>query len=706
MAFTDRRRKRFGNALLVAVLAVNFLCGAVLLGRLRAAMTRELITAERAHVSARINAYLSGRILLFSSVVREMGTPDGEARSRAELARIATVRVLPVEWDFRRVRMGTDGPLPLYVGRPLNVKGQGLVLPVAYLAAERGSDRFVVGTVSLGDLSGYLADLEQRGILCRIVDREGNTLLGAVKGFVDQDAGANPWLEPAGLGRFAPEWRVRVSIPAAGSRLPLLPQALLAALVLLNTVFILYLRQQFLRPQQAALCQILRSLSSRGEISRAEKADPADVADAVEELLARKATDSSEEVRQREEDRDRRFREMAQSRKHLMAHHKLTKKMLQARETDEVYETLLNGIVEGYGFQAALLGRVNRDGYLTFPGEPDPSTGNPVRIPLWNPGSLFARAFWGGKSMLLPLHRDLARLPEEAGLLSEGIEDAPIFLAPLMRTLKVRCAEMRNCGDRLCPYFFSEDRKCWLRNAPPGEFSPGANPELFREPLLQCLACETFPASAFLLLRTTPAGTPITRQSVAPVVSLASEAMLALEVVSLYNNMKLMAITDGLTGLFNHREFYNALRRELERARRYRHPLSLLIIDVDDFKAFNDRFGHLAGDHALRKIADVIRRSARSTDIIARYGGEEFALILPESVPKGALMVAERIKIEMAETNFIRNSSIFVNLTVSIGLYTSEHGDISEDQMVSLADEAAYRAKLEGKNRVVVRAPR
>jgi two-component system cell cycle response regulator len=182
--------------------------------------------------------------------------------------------------------------------------------------------------------------------------------------------------------------------------------------------------------------------------------------------------------------------------------------------------------------------------------------------------------------------------------------------------------------------------------------------------------------------------------------------MLALEVVSLYNNMKLMAITDGLTGLFNHREFYNALRRELERARRYRHPLSLLIIDVDDFKAFNDRFGHLAGDHALRKIADVIRRSARSTDIIARYGGEEFALILPESVPKGALMVAERIKIEMAETNFIRNSSIFVNLTVSIGLYTSEHGDISEDQMVSLADEAAYRAKLEGKNRVVVRAPR
>jgi diguanylate cyclase (GGDEF)-like protein len=169
--------------------------------------------------------------------------------------------------------------------------------------------------------------------------------------------------------------------------------------------------------------------------------------------------------------------------------------------------------------------------------------------------------------------------------------------------------------------------------------------------------------------------------------------------------MKIMAVTDGLTGLYNHREFYQSLRRELERARRYRHTLTLLMIDVDDFKRFNDRFGHPAGDTALRMIGELLRKCARTTDIIARYGGEEFAIILPESTPGGALMVAERIKSEIAGHNFIQKASEPVHLTVSIGIYSSESGDVSEDQMVSFADEASYSAKKAGKNQVVVKAP-
>jgi diguanylate cyclase (GGDEF)-like protein len=168
--------------------------------------------------------------------------------------------------------------------------------------------------------------------------------------------------------------------------------------------------------------------------------------------------------------------------------------------------------------------------------------------------------------------------------------------------------------------------------------------------------------------------------------------------------MKIMSVTDGLTGLFNHREFYQALRRELERARRYRHTLSLLIIDVDDFKQFNDRYGHPAGDSALRRVAELLKRCARTTDILSRYGGEEFAVILPESTPAGALMVAERMKTEVGGHNFIPNSRYPVHLTVSIGIYSTEDGGVSEDQMVSLADEAAYLAKKSGKNRVVVKA--
>ncbi len=197
----------------------------------------------------------------------------------------------------------------------------------------------------------------------------------------------------------------------------------------------------------------------------------------------------------------------------------------------------------------------------------------------------------------------------------------------------------------------------------------------------------------------------LNRENAVPISNLASEAGLALEVVSLYDNMKIMAVTDGLTGLYNHREFYQSLRRELERARRYRHTLSLLMIDVDDFKQFNDRFGHPAGDFALRNIADLLRKCARTTDIIARYGGEEFAVILPESTPGGALMVAERIKTEVAGHNFIQNAKDPVHLTVSIGIYSSENGEVSEDQIVSLADEASYTAKKSGKNQVVVKAP-
>jgi len=197
----------------------------------------------------------------------------------------------------------------------------------------------------------------------------------------------------------------------------------------------------------------------------------------------------------------------------------------------------------------------------------------------------------------------------------------------------------------------------------------------------------------------------LNRENAVPISGLASEAGHALEVVSLYDNMKIMAVTDGLTGLYNHREFYQSLRRELERARRYRHTLSLLMIDVDDFKRFNDRFGHPAGDVALRNISDLLRNCARTSDIIARYGGEEFALILPESTPGGALMVAERIKLEVAGHNFIQNAIHSVHLTVSIGIYSSENGNVTEDQIVSLADEASYIAKKAGKNQVVVKAP-
>jgi diguanylate cyclase (GGDEF)-like protein len=244
-----------------------------------------------------------------------------------------------------------------------------------------------------------------------------------------------------------------------------------------------------------------------------------------------------------------------------------------------------------------------------------------------------------------------------------------------------------------------------MRQVPLAAFTPDSDHDAFRDGVLECLGCEVFPSAGMVVVREMSGGKAVTRESVHPIAALSSEAALAMEVVALYDHMKIMAVTDGLTGLINHREFYQALRRELERARRYRHNLSLLIIDVDDFKQFNDRYGHPAGDFALRRVADLLRKCSRATDIISRYGGEEFAVILPESTPAGSFMVAERIKTEVSEHNFISGSKVPVHLTVSIGIYSSEDGGVSEDQMVSLADEAAYLAKKSGKNRVAVKAP-
>ena len=474
---------------------------------------------------------------------------------------------------------------------------------------------------------------------------------------------------------------------------------LLLSVVLVNVLTLLYLRRQFLVPLRRVVRSISETLAGHGE-TLPLRADAASVAAGVKTRLERYRGDAEEEKRRLSESIDKRVGEMMQVHQNLVLHHKITKRMLQAREVGEVFEALLVGVSEGYGFQGAIAGKISRDGHLVFPEDADRITGVPVRIPLWDPRSLLARTFWSGSNAFLPSPADLPMLPEEAAVLGT----ASTYIMPIMRTPKTRCAEIKNCGNRSCPGFSSDNLRCWTRQVPLAAFTPDAGPETFREGILQCLGCEVFPSAGIVVVREVPGGKALTRESVRPIAAISSEATLAMEVVALYDHMKIMAVTDGLTGLFNHREFYQALRRELERARRYRHNLSLLIIDVDDFKQFNDRYGHPAGDFALRRVADLIRKCARATDIISRYGGEEFAVILPESTPAGALMVAERIKTEVGGHDFISNLNNTVYLTVSIGIYSTEDGGVSEDQMVSLADEAAYHAKNSGKNCVVVKA--
>ncbi|MNJ51002.1 Phytochrome-like protein cph2 [compost metagenome] len=163
--------------------------------------------------------------------------------------------------------------------------------------------------------------------------------------------------------------------------------------------------------------------------------------------------------------------------------------------------------------------------------------------------------------------------------------------------------------------------------------------------------------------------------------------------------------SDGLTGLSNRRHFDEYLELEWRRAMREQAQLSLLMIDVDYFKAFNDTFGHLAGDEALRKVAETIRAScARPSDLPARYGGEEFALVLPNTSPGGARLVAEKLRQSVAAMNIAHNMpDANACLTVSIGLAAQTPGIGSHcRQLISAADKGLYLAKNNGKNQVGV----
>jgi len=167
---------------------------------------------------------------------------------------------------------------------------------------------------------------------------------------------------------------------------------------------------------------------------------------------------------------------------------------------------------------------------------------------------------------------------------------------------------------------------------------------------------------------------------------------LELENASLYN----MSIIDNLTKIYSRRYFEYRIEEELNRARRYHSYVSLLMIDIDNFKEFNDQFGHNTGDKILMKIGGVIKESIRASDIPARFGGEEFTIILPETDEKNALLQAERLRRKISE---IKIEGVDKNVTVSIGIASFPNHNITNvEDFIDKADKALYQAKIDGKN--------
>lgn len=177
------------------------------------------------------------------------------------------------------------------------------------------------------------------------------------------------------------------------------------------------------------------------------------------------------------------------------------------------------------------------------------------------------------------------------------------------------------------------------------------------------------------------------------------ERKLSNDRVRMMEKLQKLAITDGLTKLHNSRSFYSQIEVEVDRFNRYKRPLSLLLMDIDHFKQYNDSYGHLEGDKILVRISQIIKSCLRKLDSAYRYGGEEFTVILPETTCSEAVTVAERIRVAVEKEIFEPQPDVKVNITISTGVTEYSHKE-ELSSFIQRADKAMYSSKQKGRNMV------
>ena len=177
------------------------------------------------------------------------------------------------------------------------------------------------------------------------------------------------------------------------------------------------------------------------------------------------------------------------------------------------------------------------------------------------------------------------------------------------------------------------------------------------------------------------------------------ERQLNKERAQMLGKLEKLAITDGLTKLYNLRHFYNQLEIEIDRCNRYGHHIALLLLDIDHFKVYNDTYGHLEGDKVLVRLGQIIKSCLRTMDSAYRYGGEEFTIILPETTGDEATNVAGRLKTAVELECFLPEPGKIYTITISIGV-TEYHNDEKISDFILRADKAMYKSKATGRNRI------
>jgi len=195
-------------------------------------------------------------------------------------------------------------------------------------------------------------------------------------------------------------------------------------------------------------------------------------------------------------------------------------------------------------------------------------------------------------------------------------------------------------------------------------------------------------------------GEPFTREDFNQLIELIEQSSILIERALLYQKVEELSITDDLTKLFNTRYLNRTIEMEIQRSLRYRESVSLIFMDIDDFKQINDRHGHLVGSKILAEMGQLLIRNLRTVDVVVRYGGDEFVIVLPHTPPAAAAMIAERIRKAVDRNVFLEKEGYALKTTASFGVASYPETARSKEELIRLADEAMYKVKYHTKNGV------